>query len=150
MRRTALALVLACLMPFALMPSGAGAKDTLLNIELDGRPLDQGTPSGLMHDGKVFVNVVRITRGFDGLLTFGKNDRSVQVTIRRKTAKFIVGRRSGMLNGEPATFPAAPFILNGDTYVPLRTMASLADATLSVDTKHKVARLTSAPEPEGT
>jgi hypothetical protein len=149
MRRVCVALVLACLVALALAPRISAAKDVLLSVELDGRPLDKGGPSGLVHGGKVFVNVVRITKGFSGLLTFGKNDSSVQVTIRRKTVQFFVGKRAGTLNGEPATFPAAPFILNGDTYVPLRTMASLAQATLSVDMKHAVARLTSAPEAEG-
>lgn len=147
MRRIAFALVLACLFAPTLAPGIAVAKDVQLRVELDDRPLDAGTPSALLHRGTAFVNVVRITRGFNGLLTFGKNDRSVRVLIRRKTVLFYVGKRTGILNGQPAKFPAPTFILYGDTFVPLQTIASVAGATVIVDTKHRVARLTTAPEP---
>ena len=131
--------------PVTLLSAVADAKDALLSLQLDGRPLDAGTPSGMLHRGKAFVNVVRVVKGFDGLLTFGKNDRTIRVTIGKNTADFKVGSRAGAVDGQPATFSAPPYILNGDTYVPLDVIAQIAGATLSVDTRSHVARLTSAP-----
>jgi hypothetical protein len=130
---------------WALQPSASFAKDSLLSLELDGRPLDANSPSGMLHRGKAFVNVVRIVKGFSGLLTFGKNDKTVRVTIATHTADFTVGRSDGAVNGERTTFSAPPFILNGDTYVPLDVVAHIAGATLAVDTRRHIARLTSAP-----
>jgi hypothetical protein len=130
-----------------LAAAPALAKDVPLQILLDGRPLDATAASGIVHRSKAFINVVRGTKAFSGLLTFGKDDRSVSVTVRNQTARFVVGSTEGEFGGKPTTFPAAPFTLNGDTYVPLATFAQLAGVSLSVDTKHAVARLTS---PAGT
>jgi hypothetical protein len=127
----------------SLAGAPAWAKDLPLRVLLDGRPLDKTGPSGLIHRDTAFINVVRGTKTFSGLLVFGKNDHSVTVTIRHQTARFVMGTREGMMGGEPARFPGAPFILNGDVYVPLASFARLAGVGLSVDAKHGVARLNS-------
>jgi hypothetical protein len=147
MRRFAPALVCLLAMAPPLMAAPALAKDTPLQILLDGRPLDAAATSGLVHRGKAFINVVRGTKAFNGLLTFGEGARSVSVTVRSQNARFVVGSTDGTLSGKATTFPAAPFTLNGDIYVPLTTFAQLAGVGVSVDTKHAVARLTS---PAGT
>ena len=142
MRRLLAAFLLACLVLPAVAPGTASAADTLLRLRLDGRPLDSKTPSGILHGGVAYVNVVRITKGFSGLLTFGKSDKSVNVTILGHTAKFWIGRRTGVVNAEDTTYPGAPFEHDGDFYVPLATIAQLAGAALTVDVKHGIARLT--------
>lgn len=115
-----------------------------MSVLLDGRPLDAKTPSGLLHQGTAFINVVRGTKSFNGLLTFGKGDRSVTVTIGARRARFIIGKREATVGSESTVLPAAPFSLNGDIYVPLAAFATLAGVTMNVDTKHAVARLISA------
>jgi copper amine oxidase-like protein len=127
----------------ALAAAPALAKDTPMNVLLDGRPLDATTPSGLLHKGTAFINVVRGTKSFSGLLTFGKGDKSVTVTIGARRARFIIGKREATVGGESTALAAAPFSLNGDIYVPLAAFATLAGVTLQVDTKHSVARLVS-------
>jgi hypothetical protein len=146
-RQALLALFCALALGPWLAPAPAIAKDTLLHVELDGRRLDALGPSAIVHHGRAFVNVVRIVRGFNGLLTFGKSDRSVVVTIGHQSARFVIGSRSGQINGNAATFGAAPFVLNGDVYVPLDPIATIADASLKVDVRHHVARMTSAAPP---
>jgi len=133
------------LVGFVVAPTSVVARDRLLSVELDGRPLDANSPSGLLHQGKAFANVVRIVKSFSGLLTFGKNDSLVRVTIGAHTADFTVGSRRGAVDGQATTFSATPFVLNGDTYVPLDVVARLAGATLSVNTRRHVAQLVSAP-----
>src|SRR5579862_9284399 len=94
-RRAALYAILLVAIVFA--PHAVSAKDRVLRVTLDGRPLDGRTPSGLVHRDVAFINVVRATRSFDGLLIFGKDSRSVRVTIRQHHAEFVIGRVEGML-----------------------------------------------------
>lgn len=143
MRRLAAASLFLLLMVPAVAPFPAAARDALLHMQIDGRPVDSKTPSGVLHGGIAYVNVVRITKAYSGLLTFGKADHSVNVTIRGKSATFWVGRRQGDFNGDETTYAGAPFVLNGDVYVPLAAIAQLAGSTLFVDTKHHTARLNS-------
>ncbi|MEO6989973.1 MAG: hypothetical protein ABI346_01870 [Candidatus Baltobacteraceae bacterium] len=148
MRRVATRSVALLLAACALLatPSMVLAKDVPLRIYLDGRPLDRKTSSGLVHRGVSFINVVRATKAFSGLLIFGKNDRSVQVTIRQHRAAFVIGQRGGMLLERPTIFPAPPFELYGDIYVPLTAIAILADVRVSVDVERGVARLTTGQQ----
>jgi hypothetical protein len=149
MRRCLSALVCALLLVPSLAPGAAIAKDTQLSVELDGRPLSHD-PGAILHDGRAFVNVVGITKAFSGLAAFGRNDSTVRLTVRGKTADMTLGKTTGTVDRQPTTFPAAPFVLNGEMYVPLSTVAMLAGAKLSVDVKNHVARLTSAPSPAAT
>jgi hypothetical protein len=142
MSRPWVALCALLLITLGLAPHVALAKDEVLRITLDGRPLDARSPSGMVHHGVAFINVVRATRAFDGLLVFAKDSRSVRVTIRQHHAEFVIGQLDGMLLDRPTTFSAAPFSLYGDIYVPLTAIAVLADARLSVDVRRHTARLT--------
>lgn len=128
----------------AAVTAPALAKDVPMRVLLDGRPLDASTPSGLLHRGVAFINVVRATKTFNGLLTFGKDDKSVTVTIGAKRARFVIGQLHATVGDESTDLVAPPFTLNGDTYVPLASFAMLAGVKLQVDTKKAVARLTSA------
>jgi hypothetical protein len=139
--------VFACALSLGGLLSVTGsvsAKDAVLRVVLDDRPLDAKVPTGLIHDNTAFIDVVRATKAFDGLLTFGKNDHSVNVTIRSRTAQFVVGSRHGSVAGVSTVFTGAPFNLYGEVYVPLTAIAKLANAGLTVDLKRGVARLTSA------
>lgn len=125
----------------ALVPSFAGAKDKVLVVMVDGRAVDAKVPSGLLHHNVAFIDVVRGVKTFSGLLIFGKNDHSVNVTIRSHAGHFVVGSKQGTIDGNPVTFGAAPFNLYGNVYVPLAAFAKVAGVNVAVDTRHGVARL---------
>jgi hypothetical protein len=120
----------------------AAAKDTQLTVLLDGRPLDAKSPTAIVHDGRSFIDIVRGTKAFSGLLTFAAKDRAATVSIRSHAGRFAIGSRSGTLDGQPVTWEAAPFSLNGDFFVPLSGFARVAGVGLKVDTQHHVAHLT--------
>src|SRR5580700_3038369 len=88
------------------------AKDKLLTVLVDGRPMDSKAPSGLLHRGTAFVDLVRAVKAFDGLLIFSKGDKSINVTIRSQSARFVVGSRHANVAGRTVTLPIAPFTLN--------------------------------------
>ena len=125
----------------ALAPFSAGraaTADIPYALFVDGRPLDARTPSGLAHRGIVFVNVVRAVKTFDGLLSFLPAQR-VRVTISGRTLDFRTGSPYAFAGTTRVRLPAAPFVENGDTYVPLQTIASLASAKIAVDrVRHRV------------
>jgi hypothetical protein len=134
----------------ALLASGAArAAEVTYAIFIDGRPLDASTPSGLLHRGVVFINVVRAVKTFDGLLTFAPGGVT-RVTISSRTLDFRNGSRTAYAGTVAVALPGAPFVENGDTYVPLATIASLAAAKVSTDAKHHRALLTSSVPPPPT
>jgi hypothetical protein len=142
------------LAPFAAVvicfsPVAARAADVPYRIFVDGRPVDDATPSGISHRGVVYMNVVRAVKTFDGLLTYGA-DGAVRVTIGGQTLDFRVGSTVARATGARIRLAGAPFVLNGDTYVPLSAIAMLATVKMSVDLRHKRAMLTSAPPPPPT
>jgi hypothetical protein len=132
-----------------LVTSAAGAADVRYGVFIDGRPLDSSTPSGLLHRGVVFINLVRAVKTFDGLLTFLPGGMT-RVTISSRTLDFRNGSRTAYAGTVAVALPGAPFVENGDTYVPLATIASLASAQLSTDAKHHRALLTSPVPPPPT
>jgi hypothetical protein len=140
MRRTLAAFACAVTLGFATAAPSV-AKDVLLTVLIDGRPMDSKGPSGLLHRSTAFVNVVRATKAFDGLLIFSKNDRSVTVSIRSQTTRFVVGNRNAVVAGQPVVFRVAPFDLYGEIYVPLAAIAKIANVGMVVDAKRGVAKL---------
>jgi len=141
MRRAYAAVVCALALAGALAPGAAVAKDKLLTVLVDGRPMDSKGPSGLLHRGTAFVDLVRTVKAFDGLLIFGKGDKLINVTIRSQSARFVVGDRHVQLAGKSATLPMAPFTLNGEIYVPLVAIATLTSSSMKIDTKKGIAEL---------
>lgn len=117
-----------------------------------GRPIaPAGTVVAYYRKGIVYMDVVRATRTFDGLLTLSHGDRTVTVTIARRTATFRVGSSIARLNGAPWRLPGAPFVESGDIFVPLSALAHMAGAGLKVDTKQRIAEIdpgTPPPPPE--
>jgi hypothetical protein len=140
MRRFAATLLAGTLLSvFAPLPSFAS--DVVYGVLIDGRPLDAKRHSGLNHDGVTYINVVRAVKAFDGLLTFGRGGQ-VRVTVNGRALRYRIGRRIALLdNAQTVALRGAPFVLNGDTYVPLASIATLGNARYSVDTHRHIVNL---------
>jgi hypothetical protein len=140
--RRFVATLLAGLLLAVLAPTAGSSADILYGVTVDGRGLDAKNRSAINHRGVVYVNVVRAVKAFDGLLTFGRGG-SLRVTVNGRTLHYRIGQRTAQLeNGQVIKLPGAPFDLNGDTYVPIASIATLATARYVVDTSHHVVRLT--------
>jgi hypothetical protein len=138
----AIALLLGCWT--GLATSAVRAADRPYAILLDGRPLSDNPKDsgGLFHDGVVFIDAVKATKAFSGLLTFANAGRTVRISIAQRTAVFTKGRLSARLDAGSLKLSGAPFIYNGDLYVPLTAVAKLARSTASIDRASATARLT--------
>lgn len=116
----------------------ASAADTRYSVTIGSRPLDSRGHSALLHRGVAYVNVVRAVKAFDGLLTFDPGG-VVRVAVRKRTMVFTAGSRDALLDGVTRVrLSGAPFVLDGDTYVPVAAMASLAGAQFRVDGKARI------------
>jgi hypothetical protein len=131
----------------AALSVAAQAADVPYTILLDGRPLTAHTSGtgAIARDGNVFIDVVVATKTFSGLLTFADAGNTVRLSIQHHTAIFKVGNRRAAFDGVSRLLPAAPFKANGDIYVPLRTVARLGGAALTIDAKDRLARLSVRP-----
>lgn len=107
------------------------AADTPVNLTLDGRPISRKPDVAVMRNGQLFVDVVDLTRVFDGFLVF-EPGQTVKIAIRGHTGTFVAGKLAARVDGKPVTLPEAPFLRNGDLYIPIgvilgrRTGISLA------------------------
>jgi hypothetical protein len=134
-------LMLACWT--GLAPSAVSAADTAYTIFLDGRPLTENPKDtgGLSHDGVVFVDVVKLTKAYSGLVTFGKAGRTMTISIGKRTATFTKGRSLAVLNGGALKLSGAPFIYDGNFYVPITAFARLARSKVTIDQPALTAKL---------
>jgi len=139
----AVALMLACWM--GLATNAARAADTPYAILLDGRPLsdDPRDTGGLSRDGVVFVDAIKGTKAFSGLLTFADAGHTVKISIAKRTATFTRGRLFAALDAGTMKLSGAPFIYNGDFYVPVTAFARLARSSVTIDKASATAKLTS-------
>jgi hypothetical protein len=129
----AFCLMLACWT--GLAPNAARAADTTYTILIDGRPLTENPKDtgGLVHDGVVFGDVVKLTKAYSGLLTFANGDRTVTVSIRKRTATFTKGRLYAVVGGGTVKLSGMPFLYDGDLYVPIAALARLTRSKVAID-----------------
>ena len=134
-------LTLVCLEGLSANP--ARATDTVYTVQVDGRPLteDPKDTGALSHDGVVYVDVVKITKAYSGLLTFSDGGATVTVSIEKRTAAFTKGRPVARLDTGSMKLSGAPFIYNGDLYVPITAFARFAKSKVKIDKAARVAQL---------
>jgi len=82
-----------------------------------------------MHEGALFVDVVDLTRVFNGLLVFERG--GVRITVHGHTASFFVGRRTAQIDKAQVHLPGAPFEYAGDVFIPMATVLA-ADKAISL------------------
>lgn len=127
---------IACVFVASLQPclAAVAAEDAPLRLVVDGRNFDRAraNTSALVRDGVAYVDIVRGVRAVDGWLRFGPGGAST-VTVGGRSLAFQIGRKSAKLETRSVPLPGAPFVLDGDTFVPLVAVATLASAKLTVD-----------------
>jgi hypothetical protein len=108
------------------------ARDTVVRLTLDGRPVDRHGGIALAHRGVVYADVVDLVKAFDGLLTF--HGKTVVVTLSGTTAAFTAGSRTARLGLGAETMRGQAFQRNGDLYVPLDFfVGQIAHARVRID-----------------
>jgi hypothetical protein len=137
--------LLICAVAASTVPASplACAADQGYRVTLDGRPVDAGTPSGRSRDGVVYINLIRAVKSFDGLVTFAPGGVA-HVTIGVKNVDFRIGSTVARSGTTVLHLPGAPFLVDGDEYVPVATIAALASAKITIDRVHHRELLTSA------
>ena len=96
----------------------ASAADAVIELTLDGRPVDRHSGAAVLHHGLVFADAVDLTKCFNGLITLLRSGEAT-ITIGANTATFRPGSTRAIVNGSVMVLPDAPFRRNGDLFVPL-------------------------------
>ena len=99
--------------------------DTPVNLTLDGRPISRKADVALERNGAMFVDAVDFTRVFNGLLVFGP-EGAVKIIVRGHSSTFVPGNRVAHIDGKAVKLPEAPFVHNGDLYVPVSVILGSA------------------------
>jgi hypothetical protein len=98
------------------------------------------------------MNLVKAVRAFDGLLTFAPD--GTRVTIGAHSIVYHIGQPTADTEGgRPIPLSDAPFVENGDIFIPLDSIAKVASATVTVDKRaHRLDLQTfrNAPRPSPT
>jgi len=109
--------LVAALAAVLLTVAPALAKDQLVKLTMDGRPVDRRGGIALLHDGVVYADSVDLVKTFDGLVTFAGT--SERIEIKGHVGTFTAGMRGATVDQDHVMLPGAPFLRNGDLYVPL-------------------------------
>lgn len=96
----------------------ASAADAVVELTLDGRPVDRRAGVAILHHGCVFADAIDLTKCFDGFITLLPGGAAT-VTIGPNTGTFRPGVPQATINATLVALPDAPFIHNGDLFVPL-------------------------------
>lgn len=135
MTRALAGLALAAFLAGTSGAAPALAKDRVVRLLLDGRPLDRpGAQVALLHGGVVYGDVVDLVKAFSGLLTF--HGKAVWVTVGDTYAIYTAGSRTARVDRYSVDLPGRCFMRNGDLYVPLSAFVQVAKAKLRVNPAH--------------
>jgi hypothetical protein len=133
-------IVLAAGLALLAAAAPSGATDVRYGVTIGGRRLDKAGHSGLLHRGVTFVNVQRAIAAFDGILVFLPSG-VLRAVVGNHTIVFTVGSRTALLDGTTIRLSGAPFVLAGNSYVPVAAIATLTRYGASVDPKRRVVDL---------
>jgi len=115
----------------------AEANEVPYIVSIDGRPLDATHPGARERGGRLYINVVRAVRAFNGLLTFAPSE--TRVLVGDHTLIYHAGKTTAEEDDQSITLMVPPFMENGDMFVPLPSFAAFVDATVTVDRdRHRV------------
>jgi hypothetical protein len=115
----------------------ASAADAVVELTLDGRPVDRHSGAALLHNGLVFADAIDLTRCFDGFITLLPGGAAT-VTIGANTATFTPGSTRATINAGTVMLPQAPFVVLGNLFVPLEAfIAGVAGAAVTVDERRR-------------
>ena len=94
------------------------AKDRIVNLTLDGRPLaSNGVVVAVAHGGVVFADMIALNKTFNGLMSI--NGKSYLTVVRGHSVAFTLGSRQAVYQGRKVLLPAAPYLINHSLFVPL-------------------------------
>jgi hypothetical protein len=114
----------------------ASAADAIVDLTLEGRPVDRERGVAVEHHGFVFADAIDLTRCFDGLITLLPNGAAT-ITIGPNTGTFGPGSLHATVNAVDVALPSAPFTRNGDLFVPLEPfVARVVGAEVSLRRVH--------------
>ncbi|GAC1551570.1 MAG: hypothetical protein NVS3B16_26290 [Vulcanimicrobiaceae bacterium] len=125
---------------YALLASPAFAADRPLALTIEGRPVARSGTVAMLRGNVAYADIIELVRSYGGLVTF--KGRTATATIHARTASFVAGRATALLDGSRVSLPRAPFTGGGTMYVPLVFFVTrVAGGSVRVDAAKATARI---------
>ncbi|MCL2391282.1 MAG: stalk domain-containing protein [Oscillospiraceae bacterium] len=147
MQKKILAIILASILIFALIPGVSAAASTPISVLIEGQPVDFADQGPAIVDGRTLVPV----RGVFEAMGFnvGWNAATNQVTL---TGEYVVvltiGSNVFTTNGVRSTLDVPPQTIGGRTMLPLRLVLESVGYYLGWDAPTQTVIISSEPDPE--
>lgn len=104
--------------------------------EIDGEPRVQ--------DGAMFVPLRKLTAALGGNVDFEPTTGTAILYMNDQIATFSNGQKSVNLNGNDVAINAAPFVEDGETWVPVRFFEGVMGYKMSADPQNGIVELSAS------
>jgi len=114
------------------------------NITINGTKarIDEAGHEPLNFEGATMVPLRGIIELLGGSVDYNTETNTARVIHGENVTDFILGSTAAFINGDPVKLGAAPAILNGSLYVPVRALADMIGAELAWNGETREATLT--------
>ncbi|QHW33083.1 ABC transporter substrate-binding protein [Paenibacillus rhizovicinus] len=110
------------LTPVTSLSNTASAASTAIKVTLDGKSVSLDSAPKIVN-GRTLVPYSGIVSALGGKATWDAKNKTVSAVQGDVSVKLTVGSRTAYINGAAQTLEAAPSIVNGKTFVPLRLVS---------------------------
>ncbi|WP_274364605.1 stalk domain-containing protein [Paenibacillus thermotolerans] len=141
-----LLLAIGTALPVSAHSEAEAAVKSSLALYVDGKKIDAGLPMYTVNNSLTVP--IRVVSGRLGA-TVAWDQRSQTVTLKKdgNTIVLPVGSHTAKVNGADLDLPAAAYVKNGTTYVPIRFVSELFGLNVNYDQKQKTVKLAKQTEP---
>lgn len=109
---------------------------------LNGNSVDLGEPR--LQDGTLFVPLRKVAQALGGSADYEPSTNTAILYLNDQIATFSVGESSVSLNGSSVAIQAAPFVEDGETWVPVRFFEGVLGYKLNADPQNSIVELSAS------
>lgn len=113
-----------------------------VTVRVNGTKLNLAVPARVVND-RTMAHVRAVAEALGATVTWDQANQRVTLVEGGTTIVLTIGSTTALVNGQPRTLDAAPFIVDDRTQVPLRFVAENLGATVSWDEESRTASVIS-------
>lgn len=127
--------------------AAAAAADTPLALTIGGRPISRSESVAFFRGSIAYASSVELVRSYGGLETMSGG--ATTVTLRSRTATFVPGEATAIVDGATVELPAPALLSRGLLFVPLTFFVTrVAGGTVRFDAAARSADIVIAVDPQ--
>ncbi len=107
---------------------------------LNGEAVELGEPR--LENGTMFVPLRKLAQALGGSADYEPSTNTAILYLNDQIVSFTNGQNNVSLNGSNVSLQAAPFVEDGETWVPVRFFESVMGYKLNADPQNSIVELT--------